>query len=158
MHMATKLKDDLSCSVSALTCFNLTNNDLNDVISPGTYYAAGNNSVTNKPNNADAFSLIVLRSAEGWVTQLLYASNNNLKFYVRSCFKETKTWTPWEKIYTSNNRPTLDELEAYSKNGGIINGNVSISGGLAVNADIAIKNSVKMQYNSSTESLDFVFV
>lgn len=55
----------------------LTNQNLNDYnySKAGWYYAGGGNSVTNKPSGCDAFFLEVVRSADGWTTQILYPSS-----------------------------------------------------------------------------------
>lgn len=57
---------------------NLTNQNLNDYnySKAGWYYAGGSNTVTNKPSGVDAFFLEVVRSADGWTTQIMYPSNN----------------------------------------------------------------------------------
>ena len=59
----------------------LTNQDLDDYKTEaqcGWYYAGGSNTVTNKPTGVDAFGMWLLRTANGYYTQELYGSNNNL--------------------------------------------------------------------------------
>ena len=75
----------------------LTNQNLNDYHTEsqcGWYYAGGSNTVTNKPSGVDAFGMWVLRTAQGYYTQELYGSNNNLN----KCYMRTYTassWTAW---------------------------------------------------------------
>lgn len=53
----------------------LTNENLNNITTPGLYYAGGGNTVTNKPTNVDAFGLKVFRTASGYITQELIEGN-----------------------------------------------------------------------------------
>lgn len=75
----------------------LTNQDLDDYKTEaqcGWYYAGGSNTVTNKPANVDAFGMWLLRTAQGYYTQELYGSNNNLnKCYMRTW--TSNAWTAW---------------------------------------------------------------
>ena len=96
------LNKDLETSAQWINSTTLTNQNLNSYNSQttcGFYHAAGSNSVTNKPDNVDAFGLIVFRSANGYYTQLLYCSTGtgsveNLftRHYVGS------SWTEWRRI------------------------------------------------------------
>ena len=59
---------------------NLTNQDLNTYRGSsycGWYYAAGGNTVQNKPAGVDAFGLFVVQDASGWFAQVLYSSNQS---------------------------------------------------------------------------------
>ena len=67
----------------------LTDEDLNDIKTPGYYYAAGGNSVTNKPSGADYFGLNVYKVASGYTRQDLVTGN-------------TGTGTRYTRIYASN--------------------------------------------------------
>ena len=67
----------------------LTDEDLNDIKTPGNYYAAGGNSVTNKPSGADYFGLNVYKVASGYTRQDLVTGN-------------TGTGTRYTRIYASN--------------------------------------------------------
>ena len=67
----------------------LTDEDLNDIKTPGNYYAAGGNSVTNKPSGADYFGLNVYKVANGYTRQDLVTGN-------------TGTGTRYTRIYASN--------------------------------------------------------
>ena len=55
----------------------LTNQNLNNIISPGFYNAGGSNTITNKPNGVDNFGLEVIHHANGpYYTQKLYTNTN----------------------------------------------------------------------------------
>ena len=81
----------------------LENTNLNDVRSPGEYFGGGGNSCANKPANVDAFALEVRRAADGWYVQIMYASNNQQKTYIR--YYNGSSWTSWvtETTSTGNN-------------------------------------------------------
>ena len=81
----------------------LENTNLNDVRSPGEYFGGDGNSCANKPANVDAFALEVRRAADGWYVQIMYASNNQQKTYIR--YYNGGSWTSWvtETTSTGNN-------------------------------------------------------
>lgn len=69
----------------------LTNENLNDVVTPGFYSSGGGNSVTNKPSNVDHFGLIVIHRASGnYYTQIVYSDS---AAYRRHCVNGT--WSGW---------------------------------------------------------------
>ena len=53
----------------------LTNQDLDTMLTPGLYYAGGNNTCSNKPDNVDAFGLSVYKVATGYTVQELVSAN-----------------------------------------------------------------------------------
>lgn len=66
--------------------------NLNDITTPGMYSCSGENSITNKPSNVDAFGLIVTHNANGsFYTQILH-SNGGVS-YRRNC--NNGTWASW---------------------------------------------------------------
>ena len=72
------------------------NVDLNTIKTVGWYVCAGSNTATNKPTGVDAFGLEVIQSAGGWYTQILYASNDQKKVFIRWYTGDTTTpWTEW---------------------------------------------------------------
>ena len=82
---------------------NLTSEDLNTLIGSTetkSYYGGGGNTCKNKPSDVDAFSLTVLRSADGWTSQVLVSSNQNPGIYYRSI--SGSTVQPWKRIYDYN--------------------------------------------------------
>lgn len=69
----------------------LTNENLNNVTTPGFYNAGGDNTVTNKPSGIFHFGLIVIHRASGaYYTQILY---NDTSSYRRFCINGT--WGSW---------------------------------------------------------------
>lgn len=82
---------------------NLTSENLNALIGSTetkSYYGGGSNTVKNKPDGVDAFSLTVLRSADGWTSQVLVSSDQNPGIYYRSI--SGSTVQPWKRIYDYN--------------------------------------------------------
>ena len=79
----------------------LTNEDLNDVNTVGFYYAAGGNTVTNKPSGYNNFGLEVTHNASGsQYTQIIYNENGSH----RRIKKADGTWTSWaEDKFTDEN-------------------------------------------------------
>ena len=83
----------------AATSVNINDKNLNDIRTPGEYYAGGGNSCSNKPASVDAFALEVRRAADGWYVQIMYASNNQNKTYIR--YYNGSAWTAWTAQSTS---------------------------------------------------------
>lgn len=87
----------------------LTNQNLNDIKTPGLYNAGGSNTVTNKPSGFDAFGLIVIKSAEGYVTQFCVGGNNSPnKVSVRKF--DSQSWGNWEYLYSTAYKPTKADV------------------------------------------------
>lgn len=87
----------------------LTNQNLNDIKTPGLYNAGGSNTVTNKPSGFDAFGLIVIKSAAGYVTQFCVGGNNSPnKVSVRKF--DTQSWGNWEYLYSTAYKPTKADV------------------------------------------------
>lgn len=78
--------------------------DLNTVLVPGLYYAAGNNKCTNVPANVDGFGLTVKRISSGYYYQELISANaaktNGCVFYR---IYTGKAWTMWYTYYSTRN-------------------------------------------------------
>jgi hypothetical protein len=78
--------------------------DLNTVLVPGLYYAAGNNKCTNLPDNVDGFGLTVKRISNGYYYQELVSANTTKTtgcvFYR---IYNGKTWTMWYTYYSTRN-------------------------------------------------------
>ena len=75
----------------------LTNEDLNNVKTPGFYYAAGGNSVTNKPSGADWLGLLVSKVAGGYILQEIHiGTSSSVKYYNR--LFNNSTWTNWQEM------------------------------------------------------------
>lgn len=87
----------------------LTSQDLNNyntLSAIGWYYAAGDNTVVNKPSGVDAFGLEVGRSATGWFYQILKSSNQNTnKIYIRNYDSSIATWSNWSRLVSDSELP-----------------------------------------------------
>ena len=94
----------------------LSNEDLDTIKTVGFYYSGGDNKITNKPYGVDAFGLIVLQSANGWYTQLLYASNLGKQLYTR--WYDGSTWTSWVKETYIKNLSISGKDITYTKTDG----------------------------------------
>ena len=98
----------------------LTNENLNDVVTPGFYSSGGSNSVTNKPSNVDHFGLIVIHRASGnYYTQIIYSDsaayrrhcvNGTWGGWVQDKLTDTDTWRGIQNNLTSDS--TTDSLSA----------------------------------------------
>lgn len=98
----------------------LTNENLNDVVTPGFYSSGGGNSVTNKPSNVDHFGLIVIHRASGnYYTQIVYSDsaayrrhcvNGTWSGWVQDKLTDTDTWRGIQNNLTSDS--TTDSLSA----------------------------------------------
>lgn len=91
------------------TATQLTNENLNDITTPGEYFITGNNAVTNKPSGVDAFSLQVLRSAGGWYEQVIIGSNLlSGKIYQRRWMGTA--WSSWTSVYSELFKPSKSDV------------------------------------------------
>lgn len=98
----------------------LTNENLNDVVTPGFYSSGGSNNVTNKPSNVDNFGLIVIHQASGnYYTQIVYSDsaayrrhcvNGTWSGWVQDKLTDTDTWRGIQNNLTSDS--TTDSLSA----------------------------------------------
>jgi len=86
----------------------LTSEDLNSLLTPGNYFAAGGNTVKNKPSSVEHFGLEVYRIAGGNIAQKLHGSDNII--YYR--FHNGTSFNSWSEIYSSVNKPTPSEIGA----------------------------------------------
>lgn len=81
-------------------------NNYNTLSAIGWYYAAGDNTVVNKPSGVDAFGLEVGRSATGWFYQILKSSNQNTnKIYIRNYDNSINTWSSWSRLVSDSELP-----------------------------------------------------
>ena len=75
----------------------LTNEDLDNIVTPGFYFGAGGNSVTNKPSSADWFGLIVSEVAGGYTLQEIHTiSSTSIKYYNR--VDANSSWSDWKEM------------------------------------------------------------
>lgn len=65
------------------------------------YYAAGGNTVSDKPSGVDAFGMFTMQTASGWHGQILMASNTATSLYWRTANNNFNGG--WRKILDSSN-------------------------------------------------------
>ena len=85
----------------------LSSQDLNTYNSTshcGWYYAAGGNSVENKPTGVQHFGLAIFRSASGYVCQLII-DDVTAKMHYR--IYKSEAWTKWYDVYNKDNVDSL---------------------------------------------------
>lgn len=80
----------------------------------------GGSGITGRPNDStkNAFSLKVelirYASATDYITKQTYIRGNEKVIYIRYC--TNGTWSAWEKVYTSSNKPTPADIGASASN------------------------------------------
>ena len=89
----------------------LTNQNLNDYKTEGFYYAAGGNTVSNKPDEVDSFGVMIKRTATGYYKQIL---DNHINRWTR--YFNGSSWADWVKEVNKNDFAILE-------------GNISLSNG-----------------------------
>ena len=111
----TLLGEDLSNKTISLNDLNLSSGDPKFKV----YYCPtdGNGSnITGRPNDSSkqAFNLIIesLRwaSTTDYITKQTYTQGSQKIIYVRYC--TNGTWSAWEKVYTSGQKPTTSDIGA----------------------------------------------
>ena len=101
----------------------LYNENLDNILTPGFYYAIGDNNVINKPNAADAFSLRVYRAANGYWLQELRDTVDKQVIFTRT-YSTLTAWTTWELLPSTfignpiNNQVLLSTSEGRLKSSG----------------------------------------
>lgn len=95
-----------------ITPVKLTNENLNNISSPGQYYAAGSNTVANKPSGVDNFGLIVIQSAGGFTTQILHDSSRNEMYFRRI---STSGILPWVRLAISGEAQPASDVYSWAK-------------------------------------------
>ena len=95
-----------------ITPVQLTNENLNNISSPGQYYAAGSNTVANKPSGVDNFGLIVIQSAGGFTTQILHDSSRNEMYFRRI---STSGILPWVRLAISGEAQPASDVYSWAK-------------------------------------------
>lgn len=76
------------------------------------YYSGSNNSVTNKPSGVDAFGMFNIRSADGYMGQLLISSNQNTGIYWRVGNNSSLSSASWYEIWHTGNDGSGSGLDA----------------------------------------------
>lgn len=122
-QLQEKLENVVDGSDYWLKASQLTNQNLNDYTSEGFYYAAGGNTITNKPNGVDHFGVMVKRIATGLYKQIL---DNNEERWTR--YYGGGTWSEWVKDVKETNFKVLE---------GTITTPTANSGSITAQKDIA---------------------
>lgn len=139
---------------------NLTDEDLNDysaVSDCGYYYAAGGNSVSNAPSAIDSFGMIVLRSANGVVQQLLCgqvrSDDNSSHLFIR---RWHNAWSPWDEITLKSDLTWTNISGKPSSFYTLPTASASTLGGVKVGAGLRITNGVLSATGGGTaDSVDW---
>ena len=131
-------------SANKVNATSLADVDLNDYRTRGTfYYGAGRNGCTNKPSGVDAFGMVVMRTAGGYYVQLLHGIDDDAWFFRQY---GGGAWTAWNRLYSTNSKPTLSELGAAASShshdaGNITSGMLPVArGGTGVTSAQAERN------------------
>lgn len=77
----------------------------------GFWYAAGGNAIENKPDGVDAFGMLVMRSASGYITQILTAGSANTNIMYNRTYNGS-AWTAWASLFSDCNKPTPADIGA----------------------------------------------
>ena len=103
------VKDSLAkTAISPTKLSNVDLNTLNSSSHIGIYYASGGNGCTNLPsdiNQSNPFGLMVIRSADGWLTQILYNPDPLKRTYFRNVSSTAQS--EWKTVTT---RDDLDGI------------------------------------------------
>lgn len=98
-----------AATANALKVTELNTQNLDDIKTVGLYFAAGSNSVKNKPTDVDAFGLEVKRTASGYLVQVLTEGNANaMKTWIRQF--NSSAWSAWAHYFDSNHTPTWSQV------------------------------------------------
>lgn len=151
----------------------LIGRNLNDIITPGLYNAGGGNTNTNKPASTDAFGLQVFKTAQGYVTQELIEGNNNPGARWTRQYNGS-SWSAWvEMKYTDTNIDTKNTAGATDTSSKIYlvgapnqatnpqtysDNEVFAQNGVLNSKSLIINTKISLQYNSTDDCLDFIFV
>ena len=157
-----------SNTITPLTSTQLTNQNLNDITTPGLYYAGGGNTTTNKPSNVDAYGLKVFKTANAYITQELIEGNTTPgKRWTRQISSSWSSWTEMKMTDTKNtagstdtsskifligatsqaaNPQTYSDNEIYATSGVLTTKSVQVGGTAAT-----------IQYNSIDKCIEFIF-
>lgn len=108
--------------------FSLVKEDLNTITKPGAYRQDNDGNATLALNYPEAKSGSLIVTAGAGV-QHRYHVYNTSRVYTRAQF-DTGAFTPWARDYNTLNKPTPDELGAYPKTGGPLDGGVDAQGAI----------------------------
>lgn len=128
----------------------LTNEDLDDIKTPGFYYAIGNNNVVNKPSIVNPFSLRIYRAAHALFLQELRDSYNQEVIFTRHFYIDS--WSPWKYLpSTFVNNPVDNQVLTANSQGQLKSSGFTIAKSVPSDAkftdtiydDTEVKNELK---------------
>lgn len=129
----------------------LTNEDLDDIKTPGFYYAVGDNNVVNKPSIVDPFSLRIYRAAHALFLQELRDSYNQEVIFTRHFYIDS--WSPWKYLpSTFVNNPVDNQVLTANSQGQLKSSGFTIDKSVPSDAkftdtiydDTEVKNELKV--------------
>lgn len=71
------------------------NGDLNDYTEPGIYWSNIGNTILNKPDGVDAFSLVVIKTSAGYREHFLIRYYDGI---IHNRIKNASSWNPWIEL------------------------------------------------------------
>lgn len=104
----TGLEEELDDKQNAETA--LTNQNLDNIKNTGRYYGAGSNTVTNKPDDVDAFGLEVYKMASGYVVQEITVGTPSSKVGEKYRRYYTTAWSSWIPLPILSAAPTSGQV------------------------------------------------
>ena len=128
----------------------LTNENLDDIKTPGFYYAVGNNKVVNKPSIVDPFSLRIYRAAHALFLQELRDFYNQEVIFTRHFY--INSWSPWKYLpSTFVNNPVDNQVLTANSQGQLKSSGFTIAKSVPSDAkftdtiydDTEVKNELK---------------
>ena len=116
---------------------------MNNITTPGLYYAGGSNSTTNKPSNVDAYGLKVFKTANGYITQELIEGNTTAgKRWTRQY--NANTWSSWSEMKWTDT--TYSAGTGLSLSGTTINHSNSVTAGTAGTSSATSGSTLAVPY------------
>ena len=88
----------------------LINQNLDNLKSTRRYYGAGSNTVTNKPDDVDAFGLEVYKMASGYIVQEMTVGTPSRKVGEKYRRYYTTTWSSWTPLPILSATPTSGQV------------------------------------------------
>jgi hypothetical protein len=97
--------------------------DLNDYTTPGLYYQSANVQAASGKNypEPNAGTLEIYKNAG---TTQVYRTYGSSRTYSRSSYNGS--WSPWGKVYNTENKPTAADTGAVAKTGDTMSGNLTV--------------------------------
>lgn len=117
--------------------------NLDEYLTPGVYISTSSTNsatLTNPPWTNSGFKLVVMQHyTTTGVLQLVLPQASNVPMMCR--YYEGGTWYAWRKVYDTGNKPTLEELGAFSSSGGTLNGNINVKNGVSPSLTLSSTSS-----------------